>query len=131
MADITTFPIGTRSISTGTGITGNGTPGNPIRHDGLNGVIVSGGTSIVTGNTMSIAGNTVVVAIIFANATGSDITVSVGTSSGGTQILDSVVVPAGETDQTETILRFFLNTTTIYFTLTGAGSPALTVKIAK
>lgn len=92
------------------------------------GIAIATAGSMSNGSIYAVSANTYMLAIMLSNASGASVTVSIGTSPGGTQILDSVVVPNGTTDQTEMVGRFFASSASLYFTM---ASGFLTVKIAK
>lgn len=93
----------------------------------VSGKIKGAATAIADEGTADISDSDYVIAIVATNAGGSDVTFSVGTSAGGSQIIEDEVVPAGETIEV-VVNRYFAGATTLHFTL---DTGSLSVRIIK
>lgn len=75
--------------------------------------------------TQVIAANTYIEAISIAAANGSP-TLRIGTTPNGTDIMPDTAIGAS---QSVSVQLYCANSTTLYFTLTGTGSPSVNVRI--
>jgi hypothetical protein len=106
-----------------------------VSHSLLEGALESGGFTKQPGSvtktnnqTIAVAAGTLVTHLIITPST--NMNVSVGTASGGTQVLDTEAVLSG-TPRVVVVNMYFATSATLYFTLSTAGSTSVAVILKK
>jgi hypothetical protein len=87
-----------------------------------------GAVTKTNNQTIAVAAGTLITALVITPST--NMNVSVGTSSGGTQLVDTEAVTSA-TPKVFVINQFFATSATLYFTLSSAGSTSVSVLLRK